>query len=209
MVPELAYSVDREYLREAKGLVKRNLPSVFRVKELHTENYGTVMMTGRRAGHLCRLRVCGGQDPRCIIEALNLGVWTAVLEGRKRVELCSEHNYFLRETLGLREWRYEGSLQYHSEGLRTLYYSSYSPPAQGLPSLSEDLAATLVETSSGRRHLERNLEAYRGDNSWPGEGDLGQMLEDLYQEALDHPKVEVRYYPDWSGGPIAEVGGDQ
>ena len=184
--------------REARSKVNTALPSLITAYyEDDPSTYTTWGFRSRRTSHVAEVTWWSGNNEELRKNALIGCIYTAILEGRKRVEIFDEHGFTIPSPF-LRE----GFHPYYTDKLEDVTIWGHVWVEDGIPVL-QDTKFTLYNNTTVQKYLQKNQDLYEKDRDLYREDSEGKTFKQRIEEAnatIRHlPGVEVVDQPGWHG----------
>jgi len=208
------------YPKEAKGKINSDLPSlVTAYYEDDPSQFVTWGLRSRRTSHAAEATWWSGTDLHLAEEALKGLIYTAILEGRKRVEIFDEVHRGHHVSGDLIEpntakqlellFTYEGWHPNYTANLVDVKIFGHVWYFDGVPTPNKHAEYTLYENDRVKFYREKNLELYARDIDLYREDEEGvtfaKRIETAIQTVRDLPEVTVLDEPGWHGNELKSV----
>jgi len=209
------------YPKEARNKINSDLPSLVTAYYEHDPSqFVTWGLRSRRTSHAAEATWWSGSDVHLAQEALKGIIYTAILEGRKRVEVFNEAHRGTYAQTG------EKVFNNAPEQLKTLFTSEGWHPNytadltdvdiwghvwyfDGVPEPDEHAEYTLYENARALFYREKNLELYKKDIDLYREDEEGvtfaKRIDDAIAKVKGFANVNVLDEPGWHGNELKTV----
>ena len=196
-----------DLVKIAKGKINSDLPSL--VVAYYEEDPTVSVVWGvrsRRTSHTTEITWWSGDDEVLGKEALKGCIYTAILEGRKRVEVFNEvlDNTTVEQLEGL--FKKEGHHPNYTADLQDVDIYGHVWYFDGVPAPAQNTDYTLVENDRVKFYREKNLELYAKDVDLYREDEEGvtfaKRIATAIQIVRDFGNVTVVDQPGWHGNEL-------
>lgn len=207
---------DGNQVKSAKSKINAELPSlVVAYREEDPKQAVVWGLRSRRTSHAAEITWWSGHDIQLAQECLKGILYTAVLEGRKRVEVFNERNRFFNVESAPVDTTYKQlETIFKNEGWHPNYTSDFLDVDifghvwyfDGIPVPDTNTQYTLIENDKVKFYREKNLELYAKDVDLYREDEKGitfaKRIEDAIQAVRDFPTVTIVDQPGWHGNEL-------
>ena len=195
----------------AKAKIDSGLPSIIGALDTETGESAAVGFHYRRTSHSTDIEWWGGDRVDLVACILRAMVWSAILEGRKRVECfhVTEGRPQIDEAFLDAGFKFEGTHKDYTAKLEDVNVYGHVWLQDGIPEPSSNSHTNLVYNDRVKFYHEKNLELYKKDIDLHREDKKGITFATHIASAVgtvcNLPRVSIIRAPGWHGNEKKSV----
>lgn len=197
----------RDWPKFARAKADANLPSFLAAYDTDTGESAVIGFHTRRTSHSTDVDWWSGNRIDLVTEALKAIVWSAILEGRKRVEsfhIIEEGRPEVGQAFLNAGFKYEGHHKDFTDKLQDVHVYGHVWLQDGIPTPSEEVESVdLIVNERVQFYYNKNLELYAKDIDLHREDKQGitfaTHIKNAVQKVHELPRVTVNYVKGWHG----------